>query len=74
MGRLITIYNEAEAERNRTRADLDMLRKVEAFPWFWCDHCGCGPFRYPHYVRDMKFCQECWLCSLPRADRRVKQQ
>ena len=47
-------------------AETATLNAVNMFPWFWCDRCGGGPYRFAHYVDDMKFCADCWLHSLPR--------
>ena len=62
---MIAIYDEAEAERTRTEADLDMLRMVDRFGLFYCDKCGRGPFQYCHYVSPrpgvrLKYCRKCW--------------
>ena len=47
-------------------AERAALNAVNVFPYFWCDRCGGGPYRFAHYVDDMKLCQECWLRSLPK--------
>ena len=47
-------------------AEMAAIDAVNMFPWFWCDRCGGGPYRYAHMVDGMKFCADCWLHSLPR--------
>lgn len=42
-----------------------MLKKVSDYPFFWCDHCGKGPYKFPHPVDGKKYCQACWIDSLP---------
>jgi hypothetical protein len=42
--------------------------KIMDMPYFWCDHCGEGPYRFSHPVDGKKYCQECWLMSLPDRD------
>jgi len=47
-------------------AEMAAIDAVNTFPWFWCDRCGGGPYRFAHYVDDMKLCADCWLHSLPK--------